>query len=232
MANAMPTTTARRSLLAALFAAPVMAATPALAAQAAAAESPDLVAFGERLADLGDALMAAVGAYDGAKLAYEQMRPALPPELLASTGDRVMNRVAEEMEVRGGETKNVYVSRPVRAEIILRDISRHTKEGKRLRRIARIAKVYEDAESAAYKASNCERLFDELDARGGDYLRAVEELGRYEAATMRGARIFARAMALVPVALAAQGHTPAVGPEVIFARKIAAALIRFSGGVQ
>ncbi len=217
---------ARRSLLAALFAAPVVAAAPALAARAAATESPDLIALGGRLAGLGDALMASVVAYDGAKLAYEQARPALPAELLATPGDRFFNRMAEEMEVPGGETKNVYVSRPVRAEIILRDISRHTKEGKRLRRIARIAKVYEDAERAAYKASNCERLFDELDARGDDYLKAVEELGQHEPATMRGAWIFARAMALVPVALAAQGHTPAVGPEVVFARKLAAAITR------
>lgn len=167
MADIAFTTPRRRSLLAALLAAPVVAGAPALAATSMPiAESAGLLDLGERLSSLGDTLLAAVASKDEASATFERTRPALPDDLVAHPKHRLAYHMAEERGVPGDEDKMIYLSRGVRAEIILRDISRNTKEGRLLRRIARIAKVYEDAELAAHEASGYDRLSGEVGLGG------------------------------------------------------------------
>lgn len=50
----------------------------------------------------------------------------------------------------------------MRADIIVRDVSRHTKEGKELRRLVRMAQTYERGVAAARQESKCLAVFSDL----------------------------------------------------------------------
>lgn len=231
MADIVHTTPRRRSLLAAFLAAPVVAAVPALAATFTPpiAEAPGLLDLGERLSSLGETLLAAVALKDEAFATYERTRPALPADLLMLPKDRLYHLMTEERELPGGELKPIYLSRGVRAEIILRDLSRNTKEGQRLRRIARIAKVYEDAELAALEASAYDRLHGEAAVHGSACFELVKEIKKHTPATMLGVLVFARAISLLPVAAATMGYTSVTELERPLATTLAASLVRIGG---
>ncbi len=161
-----PVTPARRHFLALLsggVAATATTALPAIAATTAPAvtEAPELLAIGARLPDLVTRLRAAKLGLDEAVAAYERLKPAIPPEIIAPRGE---SRDLTEME-RGHDGQpvrhldsdrvfwNLYSSRKVKAHIILNEIPARTKEGRRVRRIVRLAAKYEKDHKAAIEAS-------------------------------------------------------------------------------
>ena len=176
----------------AISASPAAAALPAIAATTAPAEpviteAPEMRAIGERMAGLCHALLVAVARHDAEKLKLEQTRPAVPEELWAPK----RHWQSSCTECRGGDgepTRWIYVSKNVRAEIIRNDISRHTKEGRRLRRVARIAKAYEDAHRAAWKKIDYFPTYHASRAAAKIYIAAATELLQHQPVTMQGSR--------------------------------------------
>ena len=102
---------------------------------------------------------------------------------MAIEKDRRFGRLAEERDVPGGETKDIYISKRVRAEIIIEEIPRHTKEGKRLRRLARLAKAYEDAERAVYNAARCDPCERAAASVALRYIEEIQKLTDQNAST-------------------------------------------------
>lgn len=237
MAEQSPTTIApppqRRTFLSALLAASALGAAPAIAAKAAApTESPELLELGERLSSLGRALAVSVARWDEAKALFERTRPALPEDLRAKPCDRMFDMIAGDMDVAGGETASIYVDRRVRAHIVLHDISRHTRQGKRLRRIARIARQYEAAERAADDASGRDACQIEAQSAAMAYTNAVCELRDHEASTMSGVLILARAAVLASVAGTTLGYPADFKLAREICRRVADSVLRVAGEVN
>lgn len=233
--TALKSAPARRRFLALLTgaaAAPVAVALPAIAATTAPAitEAPELLAIGELIAGLADALLVAVARHDAEKLKLEQTKPAvLPDELWAPE----RHWRSSFTECRGGGDEPVrwiYISKKVRSEIILNDISRHTKEGRRLRRIARIAKAYEDAHRAVWDTIDYFPTYDASRAAAAEYIASAEELLHHAPVTMKGVLIIAGVLAFLPKALAAAGFTdPKPAPMGQLGAHLADALLRIEG---
>jgi hypothetical protein len=213
------------------------AVAPALPATAAATtappepiagptEAPELLELGGSLAVLSETLSASIFRHDEARATYEQTRPALPEEIIAPPHHRRSLMVEETSDLPGGRTAHVYVSKRVRSEIILNDIPRTTREGRRLRRIARIAQAYEAADRRAWEASRQFELSEEFRRHAHEYLKAVRRLFDHQPTTTAGALIFARAIAFLPVALTAAGYgSPIEQIEYRFGAELAAFLI-------
>jgi hypothetical protein len=147
-----------------------------------------------------------VARHDAEKLKYEQTKPAVPEELWAPK----RHHQSSFTECRGGAdepTRWIYVSKKARSEIILNDISRHTKEGKRLRRVARIAKAYEDAHHAAWEKIDYFPTYHASRAAAEDYIAAAAELLQHEPVTIQRVEIIAAVVAFLPKAMVANGFT-------------------------
>lgn len=222
----------RRSLLSFLTAtvagAPIAAAASSLPTKVppVVQEAPDLIAAGEQLEAAGEVLKAAVARKDDAEALYERTRPAVPDELHARSADRLSN--TNLTYTVGDKEVSVYFSRGVRAEIILRDVSRHTKEGKRLRRIARIAKAYEDAEAAAELSAGCAQRKLEAEEAATEVFRVVEALLQQEPTTLRGAGFIARALPIINEAGKTLGYLSATPPEKMLSSMLAVAVARIA----
>jgi hypothetical protein len=237
MATALNTTLAsspqRRSFLAALLATPIVAAVPAAAATRTISipETPGLLELGTRLTEATAELSAAIARKTGALALYERTRPTLPDELKGSHGDRHRG-LTEDWEVPGGEVVSVLVWRRVKSEIILCDISRHTKDGKRLRRIARIAKKYADEECAALSASGLDAAKRASEVAAHKFIGLTRQLVKFDAHTGDGARIFASALPAFVCALPEAGYETVVAQERHMAIKLAEAFLRLDGAAN
>jgi hypothetical protein len=240
------TAPARRSFLALLTGA--AAAAPAIALAAAATEpptpipppeeSPELLALGDQItAAIGEMRTAQAMKAEAAAL-YERTKPTLPNEIVWSSAhplDREMIRrdlALAEIDIQPTQ-QMIYDSRAVRAQIILQDHSRHTKEGKRLRRIARLAKGYEDARGAAEVA--CGYYDHEQEARRAA-VRAANltnklAIEKLEPTGARGLLIYAAALREMPDVMAETGRAHISSPaERCLADVIARGLARLIGG--
>jgi hypothetical protein len=167
---------ARRGFLALLSGAaavPMAAALPAVAATSAPAvtEAPELLAIGDRLPDITARISAVRNRLDEAIAAYERLKPSVPPEIIAPEDERSSLTETERgldgepvrHEERGRhELWDLYNSRKVKAHMILREMTGRTKEGKRLRRIARLAEKFEKDRKAAISASGYREASVEL----------------------------------------------------------------------
>jgi len=171
-----------------------------------------------------------VARHDAEKLKYEQTKPAVPEELWAPK----RHHQSEFTECRGGAdepTRWIYVSKNVRAQIILKDISRHTKKGRRLRRIARIAKAYEDSHRAAWEKIDYFPTYHASRAAAKDYIAAATELLQHEPVTIQGVEIIAAVVAFLPRAMVASGFTDKwYSPTGELGAHLAGALLRIKGG--
>lgn len=218
--------TRRRSLLAGLFAAPALATMPAMAAKAVPAESPALLDLGERLTVAAQDLLKAIELRDEATALYERTRPALPEILRAKARDRDL---VCQWEMTGGVFVNVYDSKAVRVRLVLTEPSRHSKEGKRLRRIARCAKAFEAADCAALDAAGVDERREEAMAKAAVYFDVAQELPTHTPATFTGALIFARAMPLMELAAKTQCYLAPLPGEREVAERLAEAVVRIGG---
>ena len=223
--------THRRSLLAGLFAVPVVAAAPVIAPSRPnpVPETPGLLDLGEKLAAAESRLRKAIDLKAEAMALYERTRPQLPEELIATPRDRQTGR-AEDREVPGDKDQCIYVWRGIRADLIRYDVSRKTKEGKRLRHLARVAKKYEDAEIAALAASGFDDAKQASLAAANEYIALTRDLAEVDGAlTADGARIFARALPAFAAALPEAGYVTMITQERHMAIKLAAAFLRLNG---
>ena len=223
--------TRRRSVLAGLFAAPVVAAAPVMAASRPnpIPETPGLLDLGEKLAAAESRLRKAIDLKAEALALYERTRPQLPEELIATSRDRQTGR-AEDREVPGGEDQCIYVWRGIRADLIRYDISRKTKEGKRLRHLARVAKKYEVAELAALAGSGLDDAKEASLFAAHEYIALTRDLAKVDGAlTVDGARIFAKALPTFAAALPKAGYITSITQERHMAIKLADAFLRLNG---
>jgi hypothetical protein len=201
------TKTQRRGFLGALFAAPVVAAVPAIAAQAPlvapVVEAPELLAIGQRLPDFAARAHAAKTRLEEAVAAYAKLKPVLPSEVIApeygsmNVAELERGLDNEPIRIESGRLRYLYSSRKVKIRILESELPRNTKEGKRLRRIARLAAKYEKDREAAISASGYReaswarsRLQMEMQDDFAKAALAVKPL------TMRGVAIYAAIIAV------------------------------------
>lgn len=206
----MMTTNRRRAFLAGLtaaFAAPVaVAAMPAVAATTSLAEAPELLELGVRLDTLHRDYRTAARRVAEARQAYERLHPALPEEIIWRPEDcRHDGRLYETGELqydvdgkvvsRDGQPLRLYRANLLQAHVIRYEVSRHAKEGKRLRRIARLAKKHETEIAAAYRES---RLREAMSAARDVATQiqdiAYDEILKIRPRSPRGVTIYATAL--------------------------------------
>ncbi len=155
----------RRSFLggmAAIFAAsPVVAAVPA-ATPLPIVEAPELLAIGDQLPGLLDVFRAALKHRDESVALFESQCLPIPTDLLLPPPSPQM-RWADYCEItreninfltgKRIDDKRVYDAKALKVHIIQQDVPRTTKEGRRLRRLARTASQFETKRDAALKVS-------------------------------------------------------------------------------
>jgi hypothetical protein len=194
-------TPGRRSFLAAFtgaVAAPAGLALPAAAASQSTAESPELLALGERLQGEVAAYRAAVARKAEAFAEYERLRPAIPAEILAEHEGNLatMEKGPDGVPIGGGPRECsgfffLYRSNLVKAELIRREIPTNTKEGRRWRKVARIAKKYERDKANALRASGYVEARNMVSAIPLQDL--AKEIGKIKPTTLQGLTVYAAA---------------------------------------
>lgn len=155
----------RRSFLggmAAVFAAtPVLAAAPA-AKPAPIVEAPELLAIGEQLPGLLNAFRAALKRRDESVALFESQCPPIPADLVIPPPSPQFRWVDYQAITRENinfltckriDDRRVYDGKALKIHIIEHDGPRTTKEGRRLRRLARIATQFEERRDSALKVS-------------------------------------------------------------------------------
>jgi len=236
--NKTTTRPARRrffTMLAGAVAAPAAAAAlPATAAttspvEPVIAESPELLALGERLAAKIAELKLATAAKDEARTIYGQTKPAVPDELTTRAGgDRHLTD--NDFDLEGNITDvMVYRSRLIRSHLALYEINGRTKEGRRYHRLARLARKYEKADAAALKASGYDDRRDEERRAAEDVIALARALAKLEPATAMGAAIFARLMMVYDEASRAAGYLSSDTLTGKLSRRLAGATLRIAG---
>lgn len=158
----------RRSFLGRIMAAaamPAVAAAPAAAAVIPASkvdEVPELLAIGDQLPGLLDAFRAALKSRDESVALFEGQCLPIPTDLVLPPPSPQM-RWADYCEItreninfltgKRIDDKRVYDAKALKVHIIQHDVPGTTKEGRRLRRLARIATQFEKARDAALRSS-------------------------------------------------------------------------------
>jgi hypothetical protein len=205
--------------------------TPAIEAET---ENARLVELGREIDRLAVTFIEAAKKRDAALARCLDIYPSTPEELVRHYGHRDLLHCADveydlnnERIINGPQDmagRKVLISNLLKAEIIAYQVSRHTKEGKRLRRLARLAKQYEDAKEAARKQSG----FDEADGAYYAAAHAIEEaayeIADIEPTTMRGVLIYARAIKAFGLTETANHYTGHAGQ--LLGDKIAAGVLK------
>lgn len=160
-----PRTPARRGFLALLagtvaMPAAAVAATPA-AKPLPIAEAPELLAIGDQLPSLLDTYRSALKRRDESVALFERLCLPIPAELVLPPASPQMRWSEYQPITRENvnfltckriDDKRVYDAKALKVHIIQHDVPRTTKEGRRLRRLARIATKFERDRDAALKA--------------------------------------------------------------------------------
>ena len=196
-----------------------------------------MLAIGERLPDLAARCRAARIWLDEAMATYDRLNPDVPLEIVAPTQvhlveiERGLDRepIVHERDGRGFR-RFLYSSRNLKIHILEIEAPRNTKEGRRLRRIARLAAKYEKDREAAIGASGYREpglalthLHIELQDDFAGAARAVKPL------TMQGVAIYAAIVAFGSVPARRQDGTPACGCDAL-ALVMAEAFVAINGG--
>jgi len=128
-----------------------------------------------------------------------------------------------------GNYCDIYCSRNIRANLILWEISGRTTEGRRLHRLARLAKQYEMAEAAALEQSGYDERGSEAHVIAEEVLDLAAALTKVEPQTSAGVLVYARALAMIADAARAAGYGGTVKQEKDLSCGLAAALLRIGG---
>lgn len=218
----------RRSLLSFLTASAAVAGAATTAAATAVAplppildEHPEILALGRRVDELTEALNQARDRHQQSRRDFQSLCPAMPSELVAPNSDRDLSNIESDIDewiVSDDQgRRRIYNSRMVRAHVILMDVSRNTKEGKRLRRVARVAAKYETARNGAFKASNHEAAAEALEKAVYNVMKLMPGLLQVEPKTPQGILVLAKALGAVESAnnsgtfIAGQGRVAVLG---------------------
>ena len=233
------TTPARRSFLAALtaaIAAPAAATLPALPAKAEPMpeEAPELLVLGEKLAAAVDNYRTAKHNRTEAAARFASVCPPLPDDLICRSQMEVLSDLAlAELDYLTCErvgSRHIYSATGVRIYILRHDVPRTTKEGRRLRRLARLATKFEREREAAYKTSGygaCESACDDAEAALGSACRSL--CGAPLPLTSTGIAIIARAIMAVEEVDADHGNPVSAGLSRSLGRRLAEALLQPDG---
>jgi hypothetical protein len=218
--TSQPTAPARRGFLALLTGA--AAAAPAIALAAATEpptppppiieEAPRLLDLGEKLARLQVRFATAMAQREEAWAIYHRLAPVRPEELRKMPADRYSDLAAIEQGPHGmrmtyPDNSRTLESKRLRAHILLEEVSRHTKEGKTLRRLARMASAYEAGRKAAMRASNLRAVYWNITDVGYDACALARAMTEAPAPrTMIGLKLVAQAELLRREAWRASGE--------------------------
>ena len=232
---------ARRGFLALLTGA--AAAGPAIALAAATEpapiagpvieEAPGLIALGQQLEPLQERLTAAAERKREAMAAWVALRPPLPAEIIGRQGAGIAEwcgmetqEFEEAARVEGREPSYVLRWHRLAAYIIHNEIPPRTKEGRRLRRLAKIAKAYWMQNDKARHAAKVDEALECLNTVMVDASSLAFDMREFRPATFDGALLYARAAALHFAAEqeAGQARHPGMADQAV------AALVRIACG--
>jgi len=217
----MSATNSRRSFLGRIMAAaaiPAVAAAPAAAAVAPVAtiaEVPELLALDEQLAEAVKLYgyireRKAMAAWDFALVRAPEVpdelwavpSPQWPTYHLTSVTRVNIDWLTEEVI----DDRRIYDARALKIHILAQHVPTTTREGKRLRRLARLATVYERKVEAAVKASRYPDLADAHQARLYDVQKILRAILHAPAPlTPAGLKVVARALLAVAEINEAEG---------------------------
>lgn len=229
----------RRSFMAALsaiVAAPAAVAVPAIAAQSPPTfpETPELLALGDQLQARLATYREAAARKVAAREEFERIKPEVHPELIVQGDiDRMSDMSATEWDPMRGSAaepyRRIYDRRRIQIHIIARDVSKTTKRGRQLRRLARLAKAYEAGMEAAIRQSGYHEVEEEALIAAKAICNLAVPLLEHTPVSMVGLAIFAKAL------LAAQevkGDLLEGSPMYFSAlgRHVAKALLGLQGG--
>ena len=153
----------RRSLLsffASTAAVAAVAATPAVAAPVVR-EHLELLAIGDQLSAMLEAYRGALRRRAEAVEAFESLCPPIPPDLVIrpsspqcrwSIHDGITRENVNFLTLKRIDDKRIYDAKGLKIHIIQHDVPSTTKEGRRLRRLARMAMQFEKARDAALQS--------------------------------------------------------------------------------
>lgn len=152
----------RRAFLAGMLGiatAPAVIALPAVAAPEDQ-ELSDLLRLDQELERGMEAYRIASLARADAEIEYYRTAPSLPDELIDVSRRPGCELSRAEVDINGltasgsrAPARYIYSAKHLQSHIIMWDVSRSSKEGRRLRRLARLAKKYEAAQKVALKES-------------------------------------------------------------------------------
>jgi hypothetical protein len=132
---------------------------------------------------------------DEARETFDRLKPTVPPEIVTSDGGgAAMVRDGDNEPTQAEDGHGfifVHNSKHVRPHIILHEISRNTKEGRQLRRIARLAQKFEKDHAAAVRASGYNEARSAM-VRLRMELQDIDQAARaIKPSTMEGVAVYA-----------------------------------------
>lgn len=146
----------------------------------------------------------AVANREAARAQFELERPAIPAELICIVtirGRLESAARARSISITSLSTQRItgsgryFRAKKLRAIIILWEVPRHTKVGKRMRRLVRVAKMYEQAWAEALSRSQYDLHVERAQKAAHAIEGVAREIVDYPARTMEGVTILARAAA-------------------------------------
>lgn len=235
-------TPARRGFLA------LLAGTVAMPAAAVAAplsgarttgpiiEAPELLAIGDQLSGLLDTYRSALKRRDESVALFERLCLPIPAELVLPPPSPQLRWVDYQAITRENvnfltckriDDKRVYDSKALKIHIIQREVPSTTKEGRRLRRLARIATKFEKDRDAALSACGYLECEEAVSDAGYD----LHKLARATIAaplprTPLGVGIVAQAMSAFGEILEEEGNAaPGVSIAAALGRRLAEGML-------
>jgi hypothetical protein len=167
---------------------------------------------------------------DEARVAFDRLKPTPPPEIVVPEGQHhrwgKMVRDVDNEPARGEDGYSfidVFESKQVRAHIILNDIARNTKDGRQLRRIARLAEKFDKDHAAAVRASGFWEARSEMVGLRMELQEIGEAALAIKPSTMEGIAVYS-AIVIAGAGPSYEDHRP--GQYEVFGVAIAEALTR------
>jgi hypothetical protein len=211
---------------------------PTAPAEPVVTESPELIELGERLAPMIEHFRMAQARKAEASALYEKIKPARHDDLVVSpnegwerslTEGEVDPLTHEPICLKCGRRRPIYRSALIRSHIALTETNGRTKEGRRLHRLARLAKQYEKAVATACKESGYELWDEEARAAARDFCQTAKALLDFEPSTRHGISIYGGALQVMQEAASAAGYMNSDRAGADLGRHLAGALLRIEG---
>jgi len=196
---------ARRAFLAGLAAVAAPAVVTPVAATTAAPsiqEVLEILEIGQRLPALVEAVFAAEARKVEARAVYERTKPPIPKQLIVPEHWHERDISEDERDIENAmlphngrfPARRIYVWREMKARMIVHNLSPDSDEGKKLRKLIRIARKHERASAAALAASGYPDRKEELERANDTLDEQIDRLLELEPVTKAGLVVYARAI--------------------------------------